>query len=188
MPTIEQTMQKVRNFAKLPIGWHYGEGEPIDTSFIERAEKFLSTASGWGIEEANAFPGADGQIEVTFYFGNKTFAFMFETDNTVSITEEIKGEIISDVYEQPYEAAEQKLWELSQKTQIIYDSSTLDIGTQEIIDLEARRFSVRRRTKTRFAVFQSSRLSAYWKLGEQSASTSPTSTAQLPVTQLSSCV
>jgi len=157
MPTIEQTIQKVRNFAKLPVGWHYGEGGPINTSFIERMEKFLSIASGWGIEEANAFPGVDGQIELTFYLGNKTFAFMFETDNSVSITEEIKGNIISDVYEQPYGVAEEKLWELSQKTQIIYDSSTLDIGTPERIDLGVQRFNARQGIKTRSVASQSSR-------------------------------
>jgi hypothetical protein len=187
MPTINQTIQKVRSFAKLPLGWHYGEGDSISTDKITQTEKFLLTAEGWGIDEANAFPGVDGQIELTFYFGEKTFAFMFEVDNTVSITEEIKGEIISDVYDQPYEVAEQKLWELSQKNQIIYDLSTSSIGIQETKDLEVRRFNVRRKTKTHNAVYRSSQRSVYWRPKEQSASTSHTSIALSRTTSSSFC-
>lgn len=187
MPTINQTIKKIYNFAQLPKGWHYGEGEAPSSHTIKEAEEFLLKAEGWGIAEANSFPGIDGQIELTFYVGNKTFAFMFELDNTFSITEEIKGEIISDVYEQPYKVAEEKLWEISLENQTISDSSILDIGTQGTKDLEVPHFSVHQQNKTRYEVSLLYRQNAYHIASAQSVNISDIFTAPSPATRLSFC-
>lgn len=188
MPTINQTIQKIRSFAQLSEGWHYGEGVPVNPNSGEKAERFLLTAEAWGIEEANAFPGIDGEVELTFYLGDKTFAFLFELDGTVSITEERGDKIISDVYEQPYQVAEQKLWELSQKMQTIYVSFTLDIGTRVIKDLGQRLSVAHPKKKIRNAGSRSSQYPVYWRQKEPSASTSDTFTVPSQATRLSSCV
>ena len=188
MSTINRTIEKVKSFGDLPDGWHYGEGEAVSPHQIKRAERFLLLAEIWGFEEANAFPGVDGQIELTFYPDDRTFALMFETDGTVSITEEIAGEIISDVYEQTAQVAEQRLWELSQRNQIIYDLSISGIGIREKTGSGLRRSSVPRKNKTRFAVSRSSRPPAYWKPRKQSVSTSRTITVPWRVTPSSFCV
>ncbi len=182
MPTINQTIQKVHSFAELPLGWYYGEGEPPNIDKIQQVERFLLSAEQLGIEEANAFPGAHGQIEVTFYFDQKTYAFMFETDDRVSITEEKRGEIISDIYDQPYEVAEEKLWELSQKIQTIYDSSTLNIGTQLIKDLGVRRFNAPQKSKIRYVGSHSFPQNASLTQNAQSVSTSRTTTVRSQAT------
>jgi hypothetical protein len=183
MPTINQTIQKINNFALLPAGWHYGEGEAPDSQLIEDAENFLRLAEGWGISEANAFPGIDGQIEITLYVKEKTFAFMFDIDNTFSITEEVKGKIVSDIYEQPYRVAEDKLWDISQENQIISDSSISDIGTQETKDLELPVSSVPQRKETRLEVSRLFRLNASKTVNSQFVSIYHTFTAPSSATQ-----
>ncbi len=187
MPTITETIQKVHGFAKLPEGWHYGEGEPVGLEIIKQAEKFLLTAEGWGIEEANAFPGIDGQVELTLYIEDKTFAFMFELDGTISIVEETRGEIVSDIYNQSYEIAEQKLWELSQRIQSIYDLFISDIGIRGTRNSEVRRFNAHQKKKTRNVEYRSFQPNVYWRQSGQSATTSRTFIVPLQATRLSSC-
>lgn len=187
MPTINQTIRKINNFVYLPAGWHYGEGESPDSQIIEDAENFLRLAEGWGISEANAFPGIDGQIELTFYVKEKTFAFVFDIDNTFSITEEVKGKIISDIYEQPYKVAEDKLWDISQENQTISDSSTYGIGIQEIKDLELPVSSVPQRKETRLEVSRLFRQNASKTVNAQFVSIYHTFTATSSVTQTFSC-
>jgi hypothetical protein len=109
MPEIEQTLKKLAEFTRLERGWHFGEGGPIHEEEVVRAAKFLNTAEELGIETANAFPLVSGEIELTFYRGDRTIAFVLESHGKFSITEEDECEIISDVYGQPYSVAEEIL-------------------------------------------------------------------------------
>lgn len=176
MPTIQQTINKIQTFGKLPEGWHYGEGVSANIETIKIARYFLVKATLWGLKEADAFPGIDGQIEVTLYSGNKTLSVMFEIDNTVSIVEEINNEIIWDDYEQPYKVAEQKLWELSQENQTIYDLSTLGIGTQETKSSDVPRSNALLRNTMKTEESHSFQQDVYCFRSGRSASTSNTST------------
>ncbi len=183
MPTINQTINKIYQFAELPTGWHYGDGGPIDQKMIERAHEFLLTASGLDIDEVNAFPGIDGQIELIIYNGNLTTAFVFEEDNTVSVTEESKCEIISDVYGLTCLEAEERLWKLSQKNQTISDSFISSYGTAEIRSLEAGLLAVLGARLIHSAESHLLQPNVYYEPTEQFASTSDTFTALSLVTQ-----
>ncbi|MCA1640068.1 MAG: hypothetical protein LC768_17395, partial [Acidobacteria bacterium] len=133
------------------------------------------------------FPGIDGQIELTFYVGDKTFAFLFEEDGYISITKESKGQIIWDIYEQSYEVAEEILWEISQESQIISVSSISSTGTLETKDSEVHSFNVHQKNKTPLEVFQLSRQNASKKVNEQFVNIYRTFTAQSQATQPSFC-
>lgn len=187
MPTINQTIKKVKGFARLVNGWHYGEGTPAVPEIIKLAENFLLKAEDWGLIEANAFPGIDGQIELTFYVKDKTFAFTFDLDNTFSITEETAGNIISDIYGQSYKVAEETLWQISLENQTISGSSTLDIGIQETKDLEPLPSSGHQQNKTPYEVYLLSRQNASQRASERFVNISRIFTARSPVNRPSFC-
>ena len=135
MPTINQTIQKIREFADLPYGWHFGEGGPILDEDIERAENLLRKAEAWGIERSNAFPGVEGEIEITFHHERETLSISFEVDGLLTIVEDSSNNIISDQEGLTLETAEDKLWDFSQKSHTLSESYTYDFGTKKIIDL-----------------------------------------------------
>lgn len=179
MPTINQTIQKIRKFANLPSGWHYGSGTAIDSNELNRVEEFLLEADRLELFEANAFPQESGEIEVTIYQGDKTFAFLFDED-VVTITEECGSEILSDEYGKSFVDAEQKLWEISQKNQTVEVSlapqtisalSTSVSGMFETKNLETQLLAALRKTTTRNRASQLSRQDVFWSPPEQSANT-----------------
>ena len=88
MPTISETIQKVNEFAELPNGWHFGEGVPPSEDAREQAIKFLKAAQWLGIKRTNAFPGIRGQVQVTFYHGERMLELTLETDNSLTIAED----------------------------------------------------------------------------------------------------
>ena len=178
MPTINQTIRKINSFAGLPIGWHYGDGEPPSTQIIEDAENFVRLANLFGLSEANAFPGVDGQIELTFYVNEYTYAFMFEINGTISIVKEKIGEIIWDEYEQSYAVALDKLWTISQENQTTSDSFILGIGTQKISDLGLHSSNDPQPSKTRKEVSRLYQLNVSKKVNEAFVNISDTFTAQ----------
>lgn len=90
MPTTEQTFKLLDEFAKLPAGWHYGEGCAPRFETLKGAREFLSRAVSLGATATNAFPGVDGEIALTFYLGKKYLEVVFELNDTFTVTEEIE--------------------------------------------------------------------------------------------------
>jgi len=88
MPTIYETVRKVREFEALPSGWHFGEGVDPPHQRIEQAVKLLQYASQAGVERANAFPGVAGQVEITFYNGDRMLELTLESDDSITIAED----------------------------------------------------------------------------------------------------
>lgn len=60
-----RTERKLESFRSLPLGWHYGEGGPINDGLIARAKKMYGTLLRLGLSRTNAFPGADGEVTLT---------------------------------------------------------------------------------------------------------------------------
>jgi hypothetical protein len=63
----QATAEKISQFANLPFGWHYGFGLPPDTETIHRALLVEAALREASFQETNAFPGLDGEIQVTGY-------------------------------------------------------------------------------------------------------------------------
>src|SRR5258708_2779248 len=94
MPTVEETIRKVRRFLELPVGWHFGDGVPPSQERINQAIKFLWFGSDFGIERANGLPGVRGQIEVTFHSADRMLEIAIEADDSITIAEDRGSEQI----------------------------------------------------------------------------------------------
>jgi hypothetical protein len=130
MPTVEQTIQKVRGFSNLPEGWHFNEGVPPTLERVERAIRFLAYAELNRLSRANAFPGTSGQIEVTFYLDTRMLEITLEADDSITIAEDVGDEQF--YFEEnlfTYDAY-RKIEEFSQE---IWLSSDLFIGSTMIL-------------------------------------------------------
>lgn len=108
MPEIKETIQKVKSFADLPKGWHYGCGGAINDKIINEAVRLLELAKIHGHARANAFPGEDGCVEITFYMGEIIYAITLNPDNTydVCIDDNRDNDFILMVFDAPYDKVE----------------------------------------------------------------------------------
>ncbi|MFZ2030082.1 MAG: hypothetical protein WAU68_07235 [Vitreimonas sp.] len=70
------TLRKIISFAKLEKGWHYGAGGPAAKDTLVATIKVWRQLVMWGLSRTDAFPGVDGEVQLTAYF----------KDNVVSIT------------------------------------------------------------------------------------------------------
>jgi len=141
MPTIAQTIEKVDSFAKLQIGWHFGEGAPLTERLRKKAIEFLRYAEISGIARANAFPGVAGQIQVTFYYEDSMLELNIEGDGTVTIAEDEKQEQVYFKENASETDARTKLTEFSEK---VWNFSELFIESITIPNeaiFQARHFS-----------------------------------------------
>jgi hypothetical protein len=90
--SLTSTEAKIRSFAKLPPGWHYGSGQPATFAMIAIALEWLHALAPLGFYESDAFPGEAGQIMITAYRGDHCIELTFELDRTVTIAHQHKGE------------------------------------------------------------------------------------------------
>ena len=88
MPTTQETIQKLRDFANLPNGWHFGDGVAPSQERIDQAILFINHGRSRGLSRTNAFPGVNGQIEVTFYDDDRMLEITIEADDSLTIAED----------------------------------------------------------------------------------------------------
>lgn len=87
------TVAKIVSFASLEPGWHYSEGVPPSEQTIAEALRLNDALQANGFLETDAFPGRDGEIQVTGDNGPiyveytirpyRLGAFVVEKDNVV---------------------------------------------------------------------------------------------------------
>ncbi len=87
MPTIQDKIERIQEFANLPYGWHFGGGIAPPVDRIVSAVHFIQRAGLQGVKRANAFPGVDGQIEVTFYDDDRMLEITIEDDDSLTVAE-----------------------------------------------------------------------------------------------------
>jgi hypothetical protein len=90
------TRRKIRGFADLAEGWHYGEGGPISTRAVDAALGLHAAALRLGFTETNAFPGLNGEIEITLYTGPHYIEFIIERDCSVSVAREFEDRVVEE--------------------------------------------------------------------------------------------
>ena len=132
MPTIQETIQKVRAFAELREGWHFGEGMAPSEERIEQAEAFLEYANLTNLERANAFPGVRGQVEVTFYNADRMLEITIESDDSITIAEDRDREQISFEENLSKSDAYQRLEEFGQSIWASSDHFIVSTTTQNV--------------------------------------------------------
>ncbi len=131
MPTIAEAIRKVNEFADLPEGWHFGEGVPSRETLSARARNLLIAAHSLGIDRANAFPGVGGQVQVTFYRGPRMLELTLETDGSVTIAEDARGEQV--VFKEAA-SIEEAFTSLTNFGESLWISSDLSIGNITILN------------------------------------------------------
>jgi hypothetical protein len=87
MSQTNSVIEKIRSFGFLEEGWDFGEGSPAPQEVIETAINLHKMGSTLGIN-SNAFPGADGEISVAFYFGTDTIEVKVNRDLSFNLTHE----------------------------------------------------------------------------------------------------
>jgi hypothetical protein len=80
----QQIVKKVDSFSNLSNGWHYGQGVPPLTQVIDKAKKLNDLALRIGFKETNAFPGIDGEVQITAYFKNLYLEFTIPSDGLIT--------------------------------------------------------------------------------------------------------
>ena len=83
------TSRKIQSFMDLPVGWHYGEGQPCAPSIRDAALQTHAFLLGLGFAETDAFPGIDGGLLLTIYHAAHYFELRFENDGTITYRHEI---------------------------------------------------------------------------------------------------
>ncbi len=90
--------KKVDSFSNLPNGWHYGQGVPPLAQVIDKAKKLNDLALNVGFKGANAFPGIEGEIQLTVYFRDIYLEFTIPPDGLITYVYELDHQEIE--YEQ----------------------------------------------------------------------------------------
>ncbi len=78
--------EQLKKFKTLPIGWHYGEGVAPNTETLSTAFKALQLGYSYGLSDARAFPGIDGEVMLVFGKGGEEFEVTIEPDNSMDVT------------------------------------------------------------------------------------------------------
>jgi hypothetical protein len=85
-----ETRRKIRAFATLPEGWHFGDGVSASPATEAIALRLQTEAVAVGLLYMNAFPGISGEIRLTLYEPNY-LEFTIEIDGAITFLEERDG-------------------------------------------------------------------------------------------------
>ena len=124
------TAHRIRSFADLNSGWHFGDGEAPSGETVTRALQLHQAALGFGLTHTDAFPGVDGEVQVTIYPSHdECYEFTISPDGTVHFIHEIGNTIALERENITIDSAIQQLRELVGRSWISSESSTSSITT-----------------------------------------------------------
>lgn len=87
---LSDTEQKIQNFKNLNQGWHFGEGIAPSSETIDIALGLVKEAHITGCD-VDAFPGINGEVQVTLYYDDEYLEFTVENDNSITFVHEKNG-------------------------------------------------------------------------------------------------
>ena len=88
MPNYKETKQYIESFATLPEGWHYGSGGSASKTDIAIMTGLLLKAAQLGFRVFEAFPGAEGEIQLAIYDRNNFHSITIEPSAKFTVTSE----------------------------------------------------------------------------------------------------
>ena len=88
----DPTESKLMSFALLQNGWHYGSGMAFTEEAIRDSMRIHRQIFFKGFTSTDAFPGPNGEIQVTMYYENHYFQFEREASGYWNITHEKNNE------------------------------------------------------------------------------------------------
>ena len=83
------TLEKLLRFKVLPTGWYFGRGEAISQVATENATAILGYGHGCGFPASDVFPGAEGEVMVTFYQNSHYIEVTIESPNLFEVVYEV---------------------------------------------------------------------------------------------------
>ena len=166
---LHPTERKINKFLALDEGWHYGEGVPISKTIIQRAIQLNREAIRRAFYETDAFPGVNGEIMFTIYYGKHYLEFIIEPDKSVTASHELEDEEISYQEGLSFQEAKSKIEEFRKELWRESESSTEHIMIEKKEDLPASHSEIQGRMPP---VYQSSAQSVYNLPEKLSATTS----------------
>lgn len=111
------TERRIRDFGHFTDGWHFGEGKEFEIDAIQEALKLHQHILECGFFETNAFPGLDGEIQMTVYSEHDYFQFERDSGGVWEIIHEQAGATLESLAGLDFEhvvefvkTMRQKLW------------------------------------------------------------------------------
>ena len=80
-------LKKLQELADLPDGWRFGEGLPPQPNALLAAREIYQEAAPFRLK-ADAFPGADGSLTLTFYAAERCVEVGISPDGNIDISVE----------------------------------------------------------------------------------------------------
>ena len=102
-------MEKIRVFANLDHGWHYGSGKNLSDFSVRAGNNILAYAHAMGFTSMDAFPGLSGEIQITLYDEDRYYEFTVEADRSLTIVHEIGKEEVLYIENQSLDMAFEKI-------------------------------------------------------------------------------
>lgn len=131
-----KTIEKLRGFQNLPIGWNYGEGQPIEQQTIDMAVRVARLSYKLGYTSSDAFPGSMGEILIALYIGDHCVEVTLDADHVITVihesTEQDDREYACDDFDSVREVLRAILSEICLPS---FERFTPNILTQKEIDL-----------------------------------------------------
>ena len=164
---------KILSFNALKDGWHFGEGVAVKKDIIKMALALDREAYKYGYYVTDAFPGLDGEIAFTIYFGYDYFEFLIENNGLINFFHEYKNKDVSIESNISLKKALKKIDMLKGEICTLSEYSTSNIGISEKTDL------IVWPSKTSGVVFPSYPKNVFNEVEKESANTSEFITDQL---------
>ena len=101
-----RTEEKLEEFRNLPDGWNFGVGGPIPANQIDAGKAVYRQLLALGFSRTDAFPGPNGEVQVTAYKSDHIISVTVEADGTYTVCHEQSDH--DDVEEERREWAEAK--------------------------------------------------------------------------------
>lgn len=95
MPAYLETWEALGALTHLPPGWHYGAGVAPSPFAASVMRTLLMQADMLGFNVFEAFPGAEGEIQLAIHDGERFLAATFEPNITFTILHEENGEQVA---------------------------------------------------------------------------------------------
>lgn len=178
-PFASDTARKIRDFASLPVGWHYGSGRPPSVRTVAWALGYAALLSALGFSKTDAFPGPDGEVMVTGYLGKHCVQVSLEADGTTFLVHEIDNKAMLEEEKVSYAVTIPALVSIARD--IRQECATSGLFTQNaLIPTGANSLTTPLRGQPMEAVFQYSKSNVPPPMETRFANTLGNTTEELP--------
>lgn len=93
----QNTLEKIQEYAFLPVGWHFGEGFAPSKETVYSANFITDWLHKLGFPKTDAFPGSDGEIQISGYRNRTILEFNIQNNGQIDFYAQQNGRELSYV-------------------------------------------------------------------------------------------